>query len=88
MRFKKAWSAKSQQSNQHRVLESIIMSNGHTLNVITVRFTTGTTRLAKLPGWDKDSWGYHGDDGCSFADQRTGSTYGPTFTRKFTLNAR
>ena len=31
-------------------------------------------------GWDKNSYGYHGDDGHSFCCSGTGQTYGPTFT--------
>ncbi|XP_060520448.1 ran-binding protein 9 isoform X2 [Cylas formicarius] len=36
--------------------------------------------LNRLPGWDKDSYGYHGDDGHSFCSSGTGKPYGPTFT--------
>ncbi|XP_037873760.1 ran-binding protein 10 isoform X1 [Bombyx mori] len=32
------------------------------------------------PGWDKHSYGYHGDDGHSFCSSGTGQPYGPTFT--------
>lgn len=31
-------------------------------------------------GWDKNSYGYHGDDGNSFCSSGTGVPYGPTFT--------
>ncbi|XP_070167740.1 ran-binding protein 9 isoform X1 [Polyergus mexicanus] len=34
----------------------------------------------RLPGWDKHSYGYHGDDGHSFCSSGTGQPYGPTFT--------
>ncbi|XP_029033306.1 ran-binding protein 9 [Osmia bicornis bicornis] len=34
----------------------------------------------RLPGWDKHSYGYHGDDGNSFCSSGTGQPYGPTFT--------
>lgn len=36
--------------------------------------------LNRLPGWDKNSYGYHGDDGHSFCATGTGQSYGPTFT--------
>ncbi|KAK2085284.1 hypothetical protein P7K49_036584 [Saguinus oedipus] len=36
-------------------------------------------RLRDL-GWDKHSYGYHGDDGHSFCSSGTGQPYGPTFT--------
>lgn len=31
-------------------------------------------------GWDKQSYGYHGDDGHSFSSSGNGQPYGPTFT--------
>ncbi|KAK9497236.1 hypothetical protein O3M35_004593 [Rhynocoris fuscipes] len=36
--------------------------------------------MNRLPGWDKHSYGYHGDDGHSFCSSGTGRPYGPTFT--------
>ncbi len=33
-----------------------------------------------IAGWDKHSYGYHGDDGYSFCSSGTGQPYGPTFT--------
>ncbi|KAH9409776.1 Ran-binding protein 10 [Tyrophagus putrescentiae] len=36
--------------------------------------------MHRLPGWDKQSYGYHGDDGHSFNSSGTGQAYGPTFT--------
>lgn len=36
--------------------------------------------MNRLPGWDKHSYGYHGDDGHSFCSSGTGQAYGPTFT--------
>ena len=36
--------------------------------------------MNRLPGWDKNSYGYHGDDGHSFFASGTGVPYGPTFT--------
>lgn len=36
--------------------------------------------MNRLPGWDKYSFGYHGDDGNKFGCSGTGQPYGPTFT--------
>ena len=36
--------------------------------------------MQRLPGWDKQSFGYHGDDGHSFCSSGTGQPYGPIFT--------
>ena len=35
--------------------------------------------LDRLPGWEKDSLGYHGDDGNIFKDSGIGIPYGPKF---------
>lgn len=37
-------------------------------------------------GWDKQSYGYHGDDGNSFCSSGNGQPYGPTFTTGKFLN--
>lgn len=37
-------------------------------------------KLNRLPGWDENSYGYHGDDGNIFAASGSGHAYGPTFT--------
>ena len=48
--------------------------------LIGVGFSGNKASLEKLPGWEPDSWAYHGDDGMSFCCQSTGKQYGPTFT--------
>ncbi|KAI8145847.1 concanavalin A-like lectin/glucanase domain-containing protein [Fennellomyces sp. T-0311] len=47
---------------------------------IGVGFCSGDNELERLPGWDSNSYGYHGDDGHSFAGSGTGKTYGPCFS--------
>ncbi|KAF5377248.1 hypothetical protein D9615_006400 [Tricholomella constricta] len=46
---------------------------------ISIGFAGRDVKLSRLPGWEINSWGYHGDDGCSFAAEKTGTRYGPTF---------
>lgn len=46
----------------------------------SVSFSGHDVRLSRLPGWEKNSWGYHGDDGFSFSAEKMGSPYGPTYT--------
>ncbi|KAK0048083.1 ran-binding protein 9 [Biomphalaria pfeifferi] len=41
--------------------------------------------MNRLPGWDKQSYGYHGDDGNSFCSSGAGQPYGPTFTTGDTI---
>ncbi|XP_022094479.1 ran-binding protein 9-like isoform X1 [Acanthaster planci] len=36
--------------------------------------------MNRLPGWDKHSYGYHGDNGHTFNSAGNGQPYGPTFT--------
>uniref|UniRef100_A0A914WF27 Ran-binding protein 10 n=1 Tax=Plectus sambesii TaxID=2011161 RepID=A0A914WF27_9BILA len=36
--------------------------------------------LNRLPGWDRNSYGYHADDGNFFSSSGNGTQYGPTFT--------
>jgi len=33
-----------------------------------------------MPGWEKESWGYHGDDGNTFTSSSVGTPFGPLFT--------
>jgi SPRY domain len=47
---------------------------------IGIGFCRSNVTLDRLPGWEPESWGYHGDDGHSFCCQGTGKAYGPTFT--------
>jgi len=34
----------------------------------------------KQPGWVRDTYGYHGDDGCCYSGYGYGRRFGPTFT--------
>jgi len=45
-----------------------------------VGLSANGVNMNRLPGWDKHSYGYHGDDGHSFCSSGTGQAYGPTFT--------
>ncbi|XP_004344420.1 KB07 protein [Capsaspora owczarzaki ATCC 30864] len=47
---------------------------------IGVGVATSNVSLNRLPGWERQSWGYHGDDGHTFASSNTGTVYGPTYT--------
>ena len=48
--------------------------------MIAIGFSSSKVPLEKLPGWQPDSWAYHGDDGMTFCCESTGKKYGPTFT--------
>ncbi len=47
--------------------------------MIGIGFSTRTVALSRPPGWEPESWGYHGDDGHCFAAQNIGKSYGPKF---------
>ena len=48
--------------------------------MIGIGFSSSKVPLERLPGWQPDSWAYHGDDGMTFCCESTGKKYGPTFT--------
>ena len=48
--------------------------------LIGIGFSGAKASLEKLPGWEPDSWGYHGDDGMSFCCQSNGKAYAEQFT--------
>ncbi|GIL50636.1 hypothetical protein Vafri_6765 [Volvox africanus] len=47
---------------------------------IGVGFCTEDVLLARLPGWELHSYGYHGDDGHAFSGSGSGRPYGPPYT--------
>ncbi|KIJ45239.1 hypothetical protein M422DRAFT_30095 [Sphaerobolus stellatus SS14] len=47
---------------------------------IGIGFGHRSVKLNRLPGWEPKSWGYHGDDGNSFASEKEGKPFGPKFT--------
>lgn len=50
--------------------------------LLNYRFCSAEMRLCCLPGWEKQSWGYHADDGWVFLGAKDGHSYGPTFDSK------
>ncbi|KAI9842560.1 MAG: hypothetical protein M1837_007073 [Sclerophora amabilis] len=59
--------------------EVTIVSKGKEGSLIGLGFSGPKVTLIRLPGWEPDSWAYHGDDGRSFCGQSTGKDYGPKF---------
>ena len=47
-----------------------------------IGLTSSTSNLHRAPGWDFDTYGFHGDDGKVFGEPNyhQGQNYGPTFT--------
>ncbi|KAL4917093.1 hypothetical protein BDW62DRAFT_211450 [Aspergillus aurantiobrunneus] len=55
--------------------------------MIGIGFSNNKASVERLPGWEQESWAYHGDDGKSFfgENQGQGRPYGPTFGVKDTV---
>eukprot|EP00899_Mesostigma_viride_P028356 jgi/Mesvir1/8705/Mv02638-RA.2 len=47
---------------------------------IAIGLCAAGVSMNRLPGWEKDSFGYHGDDGNCFRSSGKGTPFGPTFT--------
>ena len=47
--------------------------------ILGIGFSNFNEKLNRFPGWDKNSYGYHGDDGTIWA-AGSKKTFGPTFT--------
>jgi len=59
--------------------EITVISKGRD-GYIGVGVCTSNMPLTRLPGWEKNSYGYHGDDGHLFKGSGSGRIYGPTYT--------
>lgn len=46
---------------------------------VAIGFSTSSFSLERLPGWEPQSWAYHGDDGKIFEGQANGHIYHPGF---------
>lgn len=46
---------------------------------IAIGFSLEPATLHRMPGWEPESWAYHGDDGHSFCQTATGKGYGAKF---------
>jgi len=47
---------------------------------IGIGLSGADVKMDRLPGWEKNSYGYHGDDGCAFLGSGQGTPYGPSYT--------
>lgn len=53
--------------------------------LIAIGLASHICSLLTFPGWDEDSWGYHGDDGNKYGRGLEGEDYGETFTTHDTI---
>ncbi|KAI5567558.1 hypothetical protein BDE02_13G098300 [Populus trichocarpa] len=65
----------------------IYIKNAGAKGQITIGFTNHTFKMRRQPGWEANSYGYHGDDGNLYRGPGTGEAFGPTFTTNDTVGA-
>ncbi|KAF3032058.1 hypothetical protein E8E12_001915 [Didymella heteroderae] len=56
-----------------------VVSKGKDGRMIGVGFSGPKVALSRIPGWEPDSFAYHGDDGQIFNNTTSGKNYGPKF---------
>ncbi|GMH46073.1 hypothetical protein BSKO_14037 [Bryopsis sp. KO-2023] len=54
---------------------------------IGIGFADKDFKLQRQPGWDPNSFGYHGDDGRKYCGSGVGEDYAPTFTKGDVIGA-
>ncbi|KAI1002915.1 hypothetical protein K3495_g5288 [Podosphaera aphanis] len=60
--------------------EVTILAREREESSIGIGFSSKKVPLSRLPGWEPESWAYHGDDGHSYCSQPSGKIYGPSFS--------
>lgn len=58
----------------------IMVKNAGTKGQIAIGFTNESFKMRRQPGWEANSYGYHGDDGLLYRGHGKGEPFGPTFT--------
>ncbi|KAM7519218.1 hypothetical protein LguiB_018180 [Lonicera macranthoides] len=58
----------------------IFVKNAGAKGQIAIGFTTEGFKMRRQPGWEANSYGYHGDDGMLYHGQGKGEAFGPTYT--------
>ncbi|KAH8728438.1 hypothetical protein GQ44DRAFT_702302 [Phaeosphaeriaceae sp. PMI808] len=59
--------------------ETTVISKGKEGRMIGIGFSGPKVALSRIPGWEPDSYAYHGDDGQLFSNNTSGKAYGPKF---------
>jgi hypothetical protein len=62
--------------------EVTVLSRLKDPSYIGIGFSSTKASLSRMPGWEAESWAYHGDDGFAFAGTSQGKAYGPRFGRE------
>ncbi|KAI0470739.1 SPRY domain-containing protein [Xylariaceae sp. FL0804] len=59
--------------------EVTLLSKRRDETTVCVGFATKAASLSRPPGWEPDTWGYHGDDGDIYSGANTGKRYKEKF---------
>ncbi|KAF2475981.1 ran-binding protein [Lindgomyces ingoldianus] len=59
--------------------EVTVVTKGKDGRMIGVGFSGPKVPLSRIPGWEPESYAYHGDDGQSFSNTTSGKPFGPKF---------
>jgi len=59
--------------------EITVISKGKEGRMVGIGFSGPKVALSRIPGWEPDSYAYHGDDGQLFSNTTSGRSYGPKF---------
>ncbi|KAI0134757.1 SPRY domain-containing protein [Xylariales sp. AK1849] len=65
--------------------EVTVLSRKRDETTVCLGFTSKTVSLSRRPGWESESYGYHGDDGSIYAAHNVGKHYGAPFTTGDTI---
>ncbi|KAF5954799.1 hypothetical protein HYC85_007655 [Camellia sinensis] len=65
----------------------IYVKNAGAKGQTAIGFTTEGFKMRRQPGWEANSYGYHGDDGFLYRGQGKGESFGPTFTTGDTVGS-
>lgn len=65
----------------------IYVKNAGARGQIAIGFTTEGFLMRRQPGWEANSFGYHGDDGLLYRGQGKGEAFGPTYGSGDTVGA-
>ncbi|XP_047307102.1 ran-binding protein M homolog isoform X2 [Impatiens glandulifera] len=63
------------------------VQNAGARGLVSIGFTTKDFTMCKQPGWEVNSYGYHGDDGLLYRGHGKGETFGPTYTAGDTVGS-
>ncbi|KVH98664.1 hypothetical protein Ccrd_023107 [Cynara cardunculus var. scolymus] len=58
----------------------IYVKNAGAKGYVSIGFTTEGFNMRRQPGWEANSFGYHGDDGLLYRGQGKGEAFGPTYS--------